>query len=271
MKSATLDISKWPRLAARIRIPVVVVAFVVLVVGFALSVPSWWALLSIVVWIGAMALYLRLGTPRARPIELGSPVRGPWRALNSPTSRVPSHLVHAWAQTYAIDLVYTPSSESRPQGWWPPLRRPEQFPGFGQPVFAPIDGEVVRVRSFLRDHLSRDSPFGLAYMMIESVRELLGPLGILGNHVVIRRGDGVCVLLAHLRHDSVRVKRGETVTRGDLIAQCGNSGNSSEPHLHLQAMDLASPWFAAGLPIRFNGLEPPANGELLDGKNRPHP
>lgn len=242
----------------------VAVAIATLTIGLLMPVPRWWPWVTIGAWGPAMALYFRLGTPHADPVDITAPVLGRWRAVNSPTSRVPSHFVHAWAQTYAIDLVFDPDDRSRPQlTWWPLARRPHDFPGFGKPVVAPIDGVVVRARSFMRDHLSRTSPLGLIYLILESVREFFGPIGILGNHVVIQSRDGVHVLVAHLRQGSLLVERGDELERGAKIAECGNSGNSTEPHVHLQAMDHASVWLAAGLPIRFDDNEPPPNGDFL--------
>ncbi len=264
MTSTHLVVSPWERLAARIRMPLTAVTVVSLAVDVFLPVPRWWPWIYIATAIPATALYFRLATPHADPVDVTAPVQGRWQAVNSPTSRVPSHYVHAWAQTYAIDLVFDPAGGSRPEmSWWPLVRRPTTYPGFGQPIVAPIDGTVVRVRSFMRDHLSRSSPPALLYLLVESVREFFGPIGILGNHIVIRRDDGTHLLLAHLRRGSLLVKRGDRVARGTKIAECGNSGNSSEPHVHIQAMDRASVWIAAGLPIRFDHGEPPANGDLL--------
>jgi hypothetical protein len=76
-----------------------------------------------------MALYLRLGTLRRAPREVAMPVAGRWRAINSPADRVPSHGLHAYGQTYAIDLVHEPT-EGGPRpgfGWWPLARRPRTF------------------------------------------------------------------------------------------------------------------------------------------------
>jgi len=56
--------------------------------------------------------------------------------------------------------------------------------------------------------------------------------------------------LVHLRRGSVRVRPGDRVAAGPLLAECGNSGNSSEPHLHFQLMDHPSV-LLAGLPVRF--------------------
>lgn len=213
----------------------------------------------------AFALYFRLGTPVGPTVALISPIDGRWQALNSPSSHVPSHALHAWAQTYAVDFVHDPPDGSRP-GFAPlPIaRRPEDFPGFGQPVFSPIDGEVVRARAGWRDHWSRTSPLALVYLLAESVRELAGPSGILGNHVVIRADDGTCVVLAHLRRRSLSVAVGDRVGAGQVVGECGNSGNSSEPHLHIQAMDRPSAWVAAARPLTIDGHPPPPDKAYLE-------
>jgi murein DD-endopeptidase MepM/ murein hydrolase activator NlpD len=83
-------------------------------------------------------------------------------------------------------------------------------------------------------------------------RELLGPGRILGNHVVLDLGGGVYAALAHLRRGSVRVRPGDRVAAGQKLAACGNSGNSTEPHLHFQLMDHPSVLLAAGPPVAFD-------------------
>jgi murein DD-endopeptidase MepM/ murein hydrolase activator NlpD len=72
------------------------------------------------------------------------------------------------------------------------------------------------------------------------------------------------VLLAHLQRHSVRVAVGDRVDRGAVAGACGNSGNSTEPHLHVQAMDRPGVWLAQGRPLLLDGREPPRNGEVLD-------
>jgi murein DD-endopeptidase MepM/ murein hydrolase activator NlpD len=117
---------------------------------------------------------------------------------------------------------------------------------------APAAGTVVRAHDRERDHWSRTSPAAMCYLLVEGmVRELLGPGRILGNHLVLDLGGGVYAALAHLRRGSVRVRPGDRVAAGQPLAECGNSGNSSEPHLHFQLMDHPSVLLAAGLPLRF--------------------
>jgi murein DD-endopeptidase MepM/ murein hydrolase activator NlpD len=133
-------------------------------------------------------------------------------------------------------------------------------------VYAVAPGRVVRVRQWQRDHWSRTSAPALLYLIVESmVRALFGAGRVIGNHVVVDHGDGRYALCAHLQRGSVDVRPGQRVKSGEQIARCGNSGNSTEPHLHFQVMDRSRPAFAAGLPFRFTG---PIGGELVRGVPR---
>lgn len=231
---------------ARVRVPLVWIAGLVLLAGYA-GVPWWigWTLLA-----AALAVYLRLGTPRCEPRILQPPVRGRWMALTSPVDAVPSQGMHAYGQTYALGLVAEPADGSRPDiGWRPLSRPPEDFPAFGQPVYAPADGTVVAVHDRRRDHRSRNSwPWLFGTVLENALRELLGPAGLLGNHVVIDIG-GAYLLLGHLQWGSLLVRPGERVRAGRPIARCGSSGACLEPQVRVQLMDHRHPLVAAGLPM----------------------
>ena len=217
---------------------------------------------------------------QVEPLRIGVPVTGRWRGLNSPASTVPSH-THALAQTYALDITHEPEgAPPRSMDWlWPPMRRPEGFPSFGRPVLAPFDGVVVEARGSSRDHLTRLSPWGLIVMVLESfVRGLGTPHHLLGNYVLLRaEADDsgldrpVVAVLAHLRRGSLRVVPGERVRAGQQLGECGNSGNSSDPHVHFQLMDGTDITTAHGLPFEWEYVteegQPrhgvPANEELF--------
>lgn len=203
--------------------------------------------------LGSIALAARRRGTDAPPIRVTAPVAGRWLGMNSPTSQVPSHGVRAYGQSHAIDLVAEPLTAQRPQfGSGAGMRLPQDFPAFGEPVFSMIDGVVVAASDGQRDHRSRSTGLAVAYMMLEgAVRELGGPRFIVGNHVTVRSSDGNYALIAHIRKRSLRVRVGDRVTAGQQLAECGNSGNSSEPHVHAQLMDRASLWTAQGLPLVF--------------------
>nr|WP_240979678.1 M23 family metallopeptidase [Streptomyces sp. HNM0574] len=198
------------------------------------------------------------------PVEVESPVRGRWVALNSPADKTPSHGTHAYGQTFAIDIVADPEEggQQRPAfGWWPLSRGNGDFPAFGAPVLAVGDATVVHASDHRRDHRSRNSYPALLYLVFEALfRELGGPGQIVGNHVVLDLGDGRYALYAHLRRGSLAVREGERVTAGQLLARCGNSGNSTEPHVHFQLMDHHDLEAASGLPFTWRGIGVPANG-----------
>jgi murein DD-endopeptidase MepM/ murein hydrolase activator NlpD len=213
---------------------------------------SWLAVAGLVLGAVGFAMYFRVGTVRADPVAVLPPVTGRWVAVNSPASKVPSHGLHAYGQTYAVDLVHVPSGEWTLDFGWkgPHTRPPSDYVGFGQPVVAPAGGTVVRARGGRRDHGARTSYPGFLLMVAEGTwLEVTGR--ILGNHVVLEIAPRTYVAVAHLRRGSLRVKVGDTVRAGDVLGECGNSGNSSEPHVHVQVMDRPLIAFAAGLPMVF--------------------
>lgn len=250
----------------RIRIILLGIAVVVLV-GIAifgdavanLAVPLT-SVSMVAVGLLLVGVVLSLLGPRylSKPVTkvVASPVRGRWLALNSPASKVPSHGIRAYGQTYAIDLVSEPTDQSRPVfGTGVAMRAATHYPAFGEPVYAMVSGTVVRATDWRRDHRARSNVVGACYLMLEgAIRELGGPGFILGNHVIIRTNDGLYALVAHVQHGSVTVEQGESVRAGQQLARCGNSGNSSEPHVHAQLMDRKSSLRAIGIPLVFESV-----------------
>ncbi|MFC5213884.1 M23 family metallopeptidase [Streptomyces coerulescens] len=236
--------------------------------------PHWWNFLPLVLAFALVTAVNRTGrTPQGppkdrAPIEVRPPVTGRWSALNSPADRTPSHGTHAYGQTYAIDIVAEPEPGTRPgfSALWPLARRNADFPAFGAPLLAVADGTVVRAEDRQRDHLSRTSLFGLLYLMLVegAVREMAGVRRIVGNHLVLDLGDGTHALYAHLGRGSLTVAEGDRVRAGQVLARCGNSGNSSEPHVHFQLMDGPDPDTARGIPFTWRGIGVPRNREIFE-------
>ncbi|MEU0020545.1 M23 family metallopeptidase [Streptomyces rochei] len=237
--------------------------------------PFWLDFLPLVLAYALVAVVNRWGggAPDApgvarEPVETGPPVTGRWSALNSPADRTPSHGVHAYGQTFAIDLVAEPEPGARPgfRALWPLARRNHHFPAFGAPLLAVADGTVVRADDGQRDHLSRTSLPALLYLMLVegSARELAGARRIVGNHLVLDLGGGTYAMYAHVRRGSFAVREGDRVRAGQLLARCGNSGNSTEPHVHFQLMDGPDPDTARGVPFTWRGVGVPRNGEVFD-------
>jgi murein DD-endopeptidase MepM/ murein hydrolase activator NlpD len=89
-----------------------------------------------------------------------------------------------------------------------------------------------------------------------------------GNYVVLDLGDDRFAFYAHLQPGSLRVKVGDRVRRGQVLGLVGNSGNSTQPHLHFHVTNGNSPLGAEGIPYAIGSFEVQAqNGSWESRKN----
>ena len=100
-------------------------------------------------------------------------------------------------------------------------KRLTDYWAFGRPILAPAPARVIEAVDGLPDNVPGH----------------MDPQHAAGNHVVLDLGHGEYALIAHLRHGSVAVKVGDRVRTGQLLGRCGNSGNTSEPHVHFHVQD----------------------------------
>lgn len=187
------------------------------------------------------------GLPTALRYSL--PVSGEWLVANGGVTADTSHSWDMPNQRYAYDLV---KPADIPAGAGKSGHRDLfGFNTFGQPVLAPADGTVVRVRDGQRDYRSPGS--GSVDMWCRDIR---------GNHVLIQHREDEFGLLAHLREGTVAVSVGERVRRGQRIGECGNSGHSTQPHLHFHIQDRRSFHTASSRMIVWGRVR--RNGEVVD-------
>ncbi len=153
---------------------------------------------------------------------------------------------HAFSpdQRWAYDLVVAPAFVGHED--------PREYGCWSVPVVAPADGRVVVAHDGEPDHPAGQLP------QIHEVRNEI----VFGNHVVLEVAEtGTYLVVAHLQAGSVRVRVGETVREGEPIAACGNSGYSSEPHIHIhhqrQPPSERPVGFAEGLPLFFRDHDGP--------------
>ena len=194
--------------------------------------------------------------PTRSPVVLTLPFTEYWMATNTPARRVPSHGTHFGGQTYAIDFVAVDARgrNDAQRDWRSALavEPVDRFVGFGRPILAPAAGQVVAVHDGEPDRVARRSPLaGLPYLLTQGARLRSGVSAVVGNHVIVKLAEAEYVLLAHLRAGSIGVRPGDRITVGQPVARCGNSGNSTQPHLHLQVMDSRDLLDAHGLPVAF--------------------
>lgn len=197
-------------------------------------------------------------------IELALPFAGRWLVRNSPADRVPSHGTTRFASAHAIDFVPVGRDQRTAPITWASLLRPqapEDFPGFGRPILSPVAGEIVAAHDGEPDHAAHRGLPSLGYALTQGRRAAAGWPALAGNHVMIRCNDGV-VVVCHLQRGSVAVVVGERVRTGQPVARCGNSGNSTEPHVHVQAIDRLPVEAARAVPMSFGGRLP-RNGEVV--------
>ncbi len=191
------------------------------------------------------------------PVRLDLPGDGWWQARNSPARRVPSHGTDLFGSSYAIDLVAVDErGRSGPIGWRTLLATedPATFVGFGQVVAAPAAGVVDTVHDGEPDVRVRRSPVAYPRFALTQPRRVRRGLpGLAGNCVVIATPSAAFVVVAHLMRGSIVVRPGDRVAAGEPIGRVGNSGNSTQPHVHLQVSDSLEPGRARGLPLVFGG------------------
>ena len=210
-------------------------------------------------------------------IDLAYPFTGHWLVQNSPANRVPSHGTHAFATTYAIDFVPVTDSGRTAPITPRSLVRPEPadiFPGFGRPILAPVEGTVLSVHDGEPDHPAYRGLPSIWYALTQHRRAAAGWAALAGNHILIDDGGGAIVALCHLQRGSIQVKPGQRVRTGDTLGRCGNSGNSTEPHVHIQAIDNLDFSSANAVPLTFNRYRTPrlntqpANGKIVHARHQ---
>ena len=196
----------------------------------------------------------------ADAVTIGFPLRGEWTALHTPAERVPSHGTDYFGQRYAFDfarLIGPFKKPYRKQIWQHALIGipVDDCYGWGEPIYAPFDGEVVGAGDGWPDgsrlHLVWDL-LKASFLAPDATPGDYRPLA--GNYILLEGQPGVA-LLAHLRRGSVHVRVGEAVKEGAVVGAVGHSGNSTMPHLHVHVMDGRDPFTARGLPCRFRRYE----------------
>ena len=139
-------------------------------------------------------------------------------------------------QRWAYDLVVAPHGMG--------TKTLTDYGCFGKPVLAPTAGTILKTVINEPDQTPSNTP-----------EKQTNPFG---NHVIITPdGTDNKLVIAHLKQGSINVSKGDAVNAGTPIGACGNSGNSSEPHVHMhysatrQAKDDL--YYTYGLPLYFHG------------------
>jgi hypothetical protein len=138
-------------------------------------------------------------------------------------------------ERFAVDWVKVgPNGDSRHDG----TGRNENWWGWGEPVLAVADGEITKVVDEFPDNPPRVVP----PVTLDNIA---------GNYVTLQIAGNRFATFAHLQRGSIKVRAGDHVHRGDMLALLGNSGNTTGAHLHFQVTDRNSALQSQGVPFVF--------------------
>ncbi len=168
------------------------------------------------------------------------PVIGEWFVFWGGLNEVQNYHVKEVSQQYAYDLLKVREGASHEGD---PLVK-ENYYAFGEEIIAPCNGRVVKVIDGVPDNIPGQT----------------NPEQLTGNTIVLQTDRDEFILMAHLMENSIEVEEGQEVGQGDLLAKCGNSGNSTEPHLHLSLQNTLEMEEAIGAQLYFGRIE--VNGEI---------
>lgn len=168
---------------------------------------------------------------RTTRTRLRLPFEGAWSVLWGGSEWADNRHASVSDQRFAYDFL----AVQRGSSFTGNGRANEQYFCFGRKVLSPADGTVLSVVGDVPDNAP-------GFVSTQT---------LYGNNVVIDHGKGEYSLLAHMKKGSITVKRGSRVRAGDTVGLTGNSGTSTEPHLHYQLMDRADYLHAHGMPSQF--------------------
>jgi murein DD-endopeptidase MepM/ murein hydrolase activator NlpD len=171
------------------------------------------------------------------------PASGVWHVSNGgPTTKVNGHVGNR-QQWYGFDLDQRDEQGNEAKG---DGKKNEDHFAFGQTVIAPADGTVVTVIDAVPDYDPGDRE---GYV-------------VPGNVVIIDHGEDEFSVLAHFKKGSIVVKPGQKVKLGQKLGLVGNSGNTSDPHIHWHLATKGGLSRGSALPIRFGVLM--VNGKRVE-------
>jgi hypothetical protein len=190
------------------------------------------------------------------PNQYDFPLKGSWSAFGAPTLN--SH--HRWVsiQEFAYDFVKMDKTGNTHK------KKGDKFKhyyAYGEPIYSIGNGKVVSILNTVKESsllLNNDIESQDERMnKIKNLQNELLKKGfeyILGNHVIIEHPNGEYSYYMHLKTGSINVQVGDSISKGQEIGKLGQSGMSSQPHLHFQLSNSPKIIESRCLPIVFNNI-----------------
>jgi murein DD-endopeptidase MepM/ murein hydrolase activator NlpD len=176
--------------------------------------------------------------------ELSLPFKGKWLVFWGGDTKELNQHHDAPNQQFAFDFLGADETGKTRKG---NDNTNEDYFAFGREIISPADGNVTDVINGVRDNVPGS----------------MNQYSAVGNAVIIQHRENEFSVLAHLKLDSIKVKVGDKVTRGQLIGLCGNSGNSSEPHLHYHLQNTPIIQDGTGIKCLFHKITIINNGQQV--------
>jgi hypothetical protein len=182
--------------------------------------------------------------------SIGPPLRGgPWWAANGPSNQsghrraeiVVDGTLHV-AERFATDWAKGGDDGQLFKG---DESKNSSYYGYGAEVLAVADGVVASVQDDIPENIPESNTTAVPINLKT----------VAGNYIILDIGAGQFAFYAHLQPHSLRIKPGDKVHRGQMLALLGNSGNSTGPHLHFHISDGNSPLGADGIPYVFESFD----------------
>ena len=168
------------------------------------------------------------------------PFKDEWTVIWGGDTKELNYHIESEAQKNAFDMVIT---NDKGNSYNTDGKTNKDYYAFGKDLIAPCDGEVVLVVDGVKDN----------------VPGILNPVYVPGNTVIIKTQNNEYLFFAHFKQHSIVVKQGQRVKQGQLLGLCGNSGNSSEPHLHFHIQNVEDMNAATGVKCYFEKTQ--VNGQ----------
>ncbi len=167
--------------------------------------------------------------------KLMLPFKGEWTVTWGGDTKELNYHVISQAQKNAFDIVIT---DEKGKSFKTDGKTNEDYYAFGKELLAPCDGEVVLVVDGVKDNIPGQ----------------FNPIYVPGNTVIIKTANNEYLFFAHFKQFSIKVTQGQKVMQGQLLGLCGNTGNSSEPHLHFHVQNVEDMNIATGVKCYFDKL-----------------
>src|SRR5262249_19141843 len=174
--------------------------------------------------------------PEKNQTKLALPFHGRWFVFWGGDTPELNYHHDSIPQRFAFDLLGVGPDGKTHKGEG---SRNEDYYAFGREVLAPADGVVTEVIDGVRDNVPGS----------------MNPLSALGNAVFIQHSKHEVSVLAHFKQGSINVRAGDAVKKGQVLGLCGNSGNSSEPHIHYHLQNTPVIQEATGIKCYFAEIE----------------